>query len=363
MPETECFVCGLSLALFDEAAANFHLNACLDGGGGATTAVEPPSLPCGPNSKGIALIPRALFPQCPVCEKELPQDDVQDHVEACLLASHEARPSIPGQAATEEVSGTSSLGDDIADGCPCCMLDWSAMEVPLHEREVHVADCLSQAQALREDDDNDSQGDSSAQLRESRLQSVLGSFKSSGFGKLRTAWNGRGDHTSITPDLIPQLQVLLEKSSSTRLAVLCTTKVEHIKSQMGDFGWGCGYKSACMVFSALRHVEQYRNLLLATNAEDSDTSGPEYIAKGAKRKGSPDAEDGQLAARIPTIGELQEMAEAAWAAGFDPEGRLHFNGKLVGSRRWIGTSEVYIMFTWLGIRSVQLPRKLRPRTY
>lgn len=37
-------------------------------------------------------------------------------------------------------------------------------------------------------------------------------------------------------------------------------------------------------------------------------------------------------------------------AGHDPLGRAHFNGHLVGSRRWIGTTEVYTALTWMGVR-------------
>ncbi|KAK9896056.1 DUF1671-domain-containing protein [Cystobasidium minutum MCA 4210] len=354
MSTSVCFVCGLSLEQFDEGAANFHLNACLDGGGSLGTEGASKTASNGPDSSGIALITRPAVPQCPLCDKTLPLDELQDHVEACLLATQDA-----AGASNPEASGThsgSSLVDESMSSCPCCLLDWTSIDVPVQDRDLHVADCLSQAQALREDDDEDDSGEA---MTESRLQTVLENFKSNGFGKMRSAWKGKGTHTSVTPNLIPQLQTLLEKCPSTRLAVLCSSKTEHIKSQFGDFGWGCGYKSACMVFSALRHVQQYQNMLLAENdgrlgLPNDQASSAESGKRKAEKEGEGDdtgaAEDAGEVAAIPTIEELQQIAEAAWAAGFDPDGEKHFNGKLVGSRRWIGTSEVYTMFTWLGIR-------------
>lgn len=72
---------------------------------------------------------------------------------------------------------------------------------------------------------------------------------------------------------------------------------------------------------------------------------------------------------IPTIPDFQELIEAAWKqgwftcfslpssrvegsyfAGYDPPGAAHFRGKLRGSRKWIGTTEIYTAFTCLGIR-------------
>lgn len=346
MPDTECFVCRTSLALFDEDAANFHLNACLDGSA-ATVAPVTDSIDASscPSSEGIVLLPHPSISNCPVCDKVFPRDDLQDHVETCLVASQAS-----GQKRAGSSNEENSLADQSTNCCPCCLLEWTAIDIPSQERELHVADCLSQVQALREDDEEDE--DSLEIPSETRLQTVLGKLNSNGFGKLRTAWKGKGEHTSVTPNLVPLLQSMLERSSATRLAVLSTTKVEHIKSQFGDFGWGCGYKSACMVFSALRHVQQYRNMLLNQQSKDEEVTGAKEAIKSGKRKQAPDAEEAQDAPAIPTIEELQHIAEAAWTAGFDPDGKLHFKGKLVGSRRWIGTSEVYTMFTWLGIRCV-----------
>lgn len=345
MSEIGCFVCGTSLALFDEAAANFHLNTCLDRGGetGKSPMPDKAAADALPNKEIIAVGDQQnTQAQCPVCDRDLPQGDLQDHIDACLIAAQE--PTKPQGAVS--TNGQNTLFDPSATSCPCCLLEWTAIDVPIEDRELHVADCLSQAQALRDDDEDE---EDNGTLSESRLTSVLSSFKANGMGKLRTARTGGGAHTSVTPHLIPVLHSMLERSASTRLAVLCTTRIEHIKSQLGDFGWGCGYKSACMVLSAVRHLEQYRHLFTKEDRSIMQTSMI-LDSKSPKRKAA-DGEEEQGLAALPTIADLQHIAEAAWAAGFDPEGKLHFKGQLVGSRRWIGTSEVYIMFTWLGIRS------------
>jgi hypothetical protein len=74
---------------------------------------------------------------------------------------------------------------------------------------------------------------------------------------------------------------------------------------------------------------------------------------------------------VPTILELQTIIEHAWAAGkfqlnfssrfgdvdslclgagHDPDGAKHFKHKLRKSIKWVGTTEIYTAFTWLGIR-------------
>lgn len=37
-------------------------------------------------------------------------------------------------------------------------------------------------------------------------------------------------------------------------------------------------------------------------------------------------------------------------AGHDPAGAAHFKHKLRKSKRWVGTTEIYTAFTWMGIR-------------
>lgn len=97
-----------------------------------------------------------------------------------------------------------------------------------------------------------------------------------------------------------------------------------------------------MLFASLRRMECY------SGTDETDTEGPP----------------------VPSIREFQDLIEAAWKegeycpccssdpstdlsnVGYDPPGAQHFKHKLCGSRKWIGTTEIYTAFTYLGIRSV-----------
>lgn len=81
-----------------------------------------------------------------------------------------------------------------------------------------------------------------------------------------------------------------------------------------------------MIFSALRHLPCYKNLIPPAQ-RTFDNLTP-----------------------IPTIPELQDIIERAWKAGFDPPGADHFRNKLRGSRKWIGTTEIYTALTFMGVR-------------
>ena len=330
-----CPICSTSLANFDEASANHHVELCLDGGGPSTSASD----------ASFGLSSKQQESSCPICQSIVSMN-LEEHVQACLVAN--------------DVSKQSAINNGSEKpGCPCCFISWSSMG-GLSEagRNSHVTECLAAQQSLVEDDaGSDGEDDlvvlddagsklSSAQLKALMSRDSL----SNGFGKLSKAIKGKGrQQDPETPNLIPILADMLEKSfasshSATRSAVLCTPNVEHVRGQWTDFGWGCGYRNAQMAFSALRHVDQYSHIgrSIASTSQNSESS----IING-KRK-SPD-EDLELAS-LPSIRELQEITEKAWKAGFDPEGMKHFKGSLIGSKRWIGTSEVYVMFTWLGIR-------------
>jgi len=61
----------------------------------------------------------------------------------------------------------------------------------------------------------------------------------------------------------------------------------------------------------------------------------------------------KLGTSVPTIASVQALIDAAHAAGFDPEGKQHFDqvagGALRGKRVWIGPTEVASLFRMLGI--------------
>lgn len=67
--------------------------------------------------------------------------------------------------------------------------------------------------------------------------------------------------------------------------------------------WGCGYRNAEMIISVLVSEPQYREVF-----------------------------------PNPGVRAIQSWIEDAWRAGYDPEGRFQLQDKLLGTRKWIGTS-------------------------
>ncbi|GAA5900489.1 hypothetical protein JCM6882_001260 [Rhodosporidiobolus microsporus] len=181
--------------------------------------------------------------------------------------------------------------------------------------------------------------------------------ESGGGGKV-PSWTGRGKDAVLgTPGLIHLLhRSLLASSTSshgrTREAYLADGAVEHVSTRLRDWGWGCGYKNAQMLFSSFRHLPCYAPLF-AFDPTSSSTGASSSASVSGKRLalGGAECEGRDVVKPVPTIREWQDMIEEAWKAGHDPLGRSHFNGHLVGSRRWIGTTEVYTALTWMGVRA------------
>ncbi|KAJ7470328.1 peptidase family C78-domain-containing protein [Mycena latifolia] len=130
--------------------------------------------------------------------------------------------------------------------------------------------------------------------------------------------------SNFTPGLIPLLKTHLNRShaaGNTRRATLCYDRAVLVNREVWDAGWGCGYRNFMMVCSSLMDQPfqpMYFPLL------DHPTH--------------------------PSVRNLQQWIEDAWKAGFDPEGALELK-KLVGTKKWIGTSDVQVAFTFRGIPS------------
>ncbi|KAJ7261389.1 peptidase family C78-domain-containing protein [Mycena haematopus] len=129
---------------------------------------------------------------------------------------------------------------------------------------------------------------------------------------------------NFTPGFVPLLKTHLNKSHTlgyTRRAVLCYDRVVLVTREMWDANWGCGYRNFLMVCTALMDQQ----------------SQPMYFPL--------------LDHPIPpSVRNLQQWLEDAWNDGFDPEGALQLR-PLVGSKKWIGTSDVQVAFTSRGIPS------------
>lgn len=51
----------------------------------------------------------------------------------------------------------------------------------------------------------------------------------------------------------------------------------------------------------------------------------------------------------PGVRRVQGWIEEAWNAGYDKEGAAQLSGKVLGTRKWIGPTDLYAMFSFLGI--------------
>ncbi|KAF8580688.1 DUF1671-domain-containing protein [Ramaria rubella] len=133
---------------------------------------------------------------------------------------------------------------------------------------------------------------------------------------------------NFTPGLIPTLRHALIKThakGATTRAMLCHEGATHVATELWDMGWGCG---VC--------IASYRNFLMACAALATQSIQPLYFPL--------------LDEPIPPgVRNLQCWIEDAWADGFDREGADQLRHKLVGSKKWIGTGELYVAFVSRGI--------------
>ncbi|KAJ3523640.1 hypothetical protein NMY22_g11347 [Coprinellus aureogranulatus] len=125
-----------------------------------------------------------------------------------------------------------------------------------------------------------------------------------------------------TPGLIPILKTYFTACHSRgeiRKAVLCYDQTVYIQRQAWDVTWGCGYRNFLMICAALM-VQQIEPLYFPLLDEPVP----------------------------PGIRNLQLWIETAWESGFDPEGKKQLK-KLIGTRKWIGTADIWIAFASRGV--------------
>ncbi|KAJ3285579.1 hypothetical protein HDU79_007233 [Rhizoclosmatium sp. JEL0117] len=53
---------------------------------------------------------------------------------------------------------------------------------------------------------------------------------------------------------------------------------------------------------------------------------------------------------VPSIELIQSLIEYAWTLGYDPEGAQQLKQTVVGTRKWIGTCEIYCLMHSLGLK-------------
>ncbi|KAG7469955.1 hypothetical protein MATL_G00134190 [Megalops atlanticus] len=132
--------------------------------------------------------------------------------------------------------------------------------------------------------------------------------------------SGIDDGRTRTLGLMAALYEYYQKEGRDCAHVWLSAETDHYSSSEGDQGWGCGYRNFQMLLSSLHGMEAYK---------DCSNEG-----------------------RVPSIPQVQALIEQAWREGMDPQGASHFNSRLQGSRAWIGATEIYSLFTSLGVRAL-----------
>ncbi|VDC03121.1 unnamed protein product [Peniophora sp. CBMAI 1063] len=209
--------------------------------------------------------------------------------------------------------------------CLFCAQDLNALDQ--HARQAHYDAHLSEPGPSALPPSSLPRGDPRAGTHS---QADMGFFSASEKGKSTqdVFWHSALDAQpppNHTPGLIPLLRSQLTSSHEkgyTRRAVTCFDQAVHITHESFDRGWGCGYRNftmACAALAAQPCQPEYRELL-----------------------------SGSL---TPGVRNLQDIIEHAWAAGFDPEGAAQLKNKLRRTNKWIGTAELHVAFSYLGIPS------------
>ncbi|XP_041963869.1 zinc finger-containing ubiquitin peptidase 1 isoform X1 [Alosa sapidissima] len=130
---------------------------------------------------------------------------------------------------------------------------------------------------------------------------------------------GVDDGKTRTPGLMGALYDYFRREPRDTVHVWLCGETDHYSSSEGDKGWGCGYRNFQMLLSSLHKQEPYNNIL-------SDVP-------------------------IPNIPRVQALIEEAWKQGVDPAGAAHFNHRLQGTRAWVGSTEIYSLFTSLSVNA------------
>ncbi|XP_053316270.1 zinc finger-containing ubiquitin peptidase 1-like [Spea bombifrons] len=141
---------------------------------------------------------------------------------------------------------------------------------------------------------------------------------------METLATGIDDGRTKTSGVLEVLHRYYHSSAPEVNRVWLCSHLDHFSNSLGDKGWGCGFRNFQMLLSSLMTTDSYKNHLQANFS-------PGYRS-------------------IPCIPRIQLMIEDSWKEGFDPHGASHFNGKLHGTKAWIGACEIYCVLTSLRLK-------------
>ncbi|KAJ2864852.1 hypothetical protein FB639_005165 [Coemansia asiatica] len=121
-----------------------------------------------------------------------------------------------------------------------------------------------------------------------------------------------------------QLSRLVKIPTNGQSVVLANPATQHIGTTLLDRGWACGYRNCQMLLSSVL---------------------------SCAKEGSNEIAESSLTDATPSVRKLQEMLEMAWSEGFDFDGAQQLGYRVVGTKKWIGTTEIYCILAHLGIRA------------
>lgn len=145
---------------------------------------------------------------------------------------------------------------------------------------------------------------------------------------------GIDDGMTICSDVYETLESYLEKSLKSKTRIWIASHTYFIGRGPGDSGWGCGYRNIQMLISNLNKNSRFK----------------EFMQQ-------------KFDGNIPSIPKLQETIESAWSEGYDVRGKEQLESKVVGTRKWIGATEAFTLFSSLGLhcRIIDFPRPSGPK--
>nr|XP_020657849.1 zinc finger with UFM1-specific peptidase domain protein isoform X1 [Pogona vitticeps] len=242
--------------------------------------------------------------------------------------------------------------------CPMCQLVCDNYPVLQEHVELHLEECsflegrhlsdLELAQHLQDEEDRKRREAAARQEKEDfqKLQRQYGLDGSGGykqqslkymekevaFGKMQPSEYhrrkadmmeslafGTDDGKTRTSGITEALCQYYQNECKDVKHVWLSTGVDHFHCSSGDKGWGCGYRNFQMLLSSLLRNSLYKDSLKGNTS-------------------------------IPCIPKIQSSIEDAWKEGFDPQGASHFNGRLQGTKAWIGACEIYSLLTSLSLK-------------
>jgi hypothetical protein len=128
------------------------------------------------------------------------------------------------------------------------------------------------------------------------------------------------------------------KKEDTLSAYLCSPFTDHLSTGFMDLGWGCGYRNCQMLMTFLERQKEDGEPLLKSVL---DISGIQFLIEKAWKEGR----------YILVMSFITYTYLRATFEGFDSLGAAQLEHHVFKTRKWIGTTEVYTLLTYLGIRS------------